>query len=393
MPTLAAARSPLRICLVYDCLFPHTVGGAERWYANLGERLAREGHEVTYLTLRQWEGRAAPGPPGVKVLAVGPSMELYAGGRRRVLPPLAFGLGVAWHLLRHGSYDVVHTASFPYFPLLAAAAVRPLRRFRLVVDWHEVWSRAYWRRYLGPAGVIGWWIQRLCARVPQLAFCFSRLHAARLSEIGLGGAPTLLEGEYAGSLELPRPEPPDPVVLFAGRHVPEKRVPALVRAVATVREVLPELTCDIYGDGPERPRVEALVSELGLADAVWLHGIVTDKVLERALRRALCMVLPSRREGYGLIVVEASALGVPSIVAAGEDNAAVELVEDGENGVVAASGAPRDLAAAILEVHAAGDALRQSTAAWFDRNARRLSLGGSVERLLACYSGDEGRQP
>src|SRR5262249_53168892 len=44
----------MRVCLVYDCLFPHTVGGAERWYANLAERLAAEGHEVTYLTLRQW---------------------------------------------------------------------------------------------------------------------------------------------------------------------------------------------------------------------------------------------------------------------------------------------------------------------------------------------------
>jgi hypothetical protein len=44
----------MRICLVYDCLYPHTVGGAERWYRDVAERLAAEGHEVTYLTLRQW---------------------------------------------------------------------------------------------------------------------------------------------------------------------------------------------------------------------------------------------------------------------------------------------------------------------------------------------------
>ncbi len=40
--------------LVYDCLFPYTVGGAERWYRDLAERLCADGHEVTYLTLRQW---------------------------------------------------------------------------------------------------------------------------------------------------------------------------------------------------------------------------------------------------------------------------------------------------------------------------------------------------
>ena len=58
--------SPVRICLVYDCLFRYTVGGAERWYRNLGERLAAEGHEVTYLTLRQWERGARSDVLGVE---------------------------------------------------------------------------------------------------------------------------------------------------------------------------------------------------------------------------------------------------------------------------------------------------------------------------------------
>ena len=57
------------------------------------------------------------------------------------------------HLARHGAdYDVVHTASFPYFPLLAAAALRSRRGYRLVVDWHEVWTREYWNAYLGAIG-------------------------------------------------------------------------------------------------------------------------------------------------------------------------------------------------------------------------------------------------
>jgi hypothetical protein len=64
----------VRVCLIYDCLFPHTVGGAERWYRNLAERLAAAGHEVTYLTLRQWEPGSEPDIPGVTVIAVGPRM-------------------------------------------------------------------------------------------------------------------------------------------------------------------------------------------------------------------------------------------------------------------------------------------------------------------------------
>src|SRR4051795_4476474 len=194
----------LRVCLVYDCLFPHTVGGAERWYRNVGERLAAEGHEVTYLTLRQWPRGADPGVPGVRVRAVGPRMGLYtASGRRRIGPPLLFGLGVLAHLVRHGGrYDVVHTASFPYFSVLAAAAVRRARVFRLVIDWHEVWTREYWEDYLGRwGGRIGHLVQRACVRVPQHAFCFARLTARRLAQEGVRGPVTVLEGEYAGGEE------------------------------------------------------------------------------------------------------------------------------------------------------------------------------------------------
>ena len=379
---------PVRICLVYDCLYPYTIGGAERWYRNLGERLAAEGHEVTMLTLRQWARGERAEVEGVDVVAVGPRMELYVEGRRRILPPLVFGAGVLWHLLRHGQrYDVVHTASFPYFSLLAAGLMRPLRRFGLVVDWHEVWSREYWREYLGRAG--GWLgaaVQRLCARIPQRAFAFSRLHAGRVRDEGVRGQVTLLEGEYRGELTARGPQPGEPVVVFAGRHIPEKRVPALVPAIARARASAPELTCDVYGDGPDRAAVEAAVREHGLEDVVRVHGFVDGDVVDGALSRALCLALPSRREGYGLVVIEAASRGTPSVVVAGPDNAATELVDEGANGVVSRSADADDLAAAILAVRAGGPALREATAAWFDANAERLSLESSLETVLGYYA-------
>ena len=93
----------MRVCIVYDCLYPYTIGGAERWYRNLAERLAAAGHDVTILTLRQWERGAEPDVPGVRVVVAGPRMSLYTNsGRRRLLPPIVFGLGVLGHLLRHG---------------------------------------------------------------------------------------------------------------------------------------------------------------------------------------------------------------------------------------------------------------------------------------------------
>jgi glycosyltransferase involved in cell wall biosynthesis len=379
----------MRVCIIYDCLFPYTVGGGERWYRNLAERLAADGHEVTYLTLRQWERDERPDAgPGVRVLSAGPRMALYTeSGRRRILPPLVFGAGVLWHLLRSGRrYDVVHTSAFPYFSLLAAAAARPLAGFELVVDWFEVWSRSYWRDYLGPVGGrIGAFVQRACARARQRAFCFSELHAMRLREEGLRGEVTVLRGLYADTGERVTPRAADPVVLFAGRLIPEKQATLAVAAIAIAAQRIDGLRGEFLGDGPERAALATAIAEHGLAGVVSAPGFADAATLDAEMRRAMCLLLPSRREGYGLVVVEASARGTPSVVVAGEDNAATELIAEGINGTVAASADPHALAGAIVRVHESGLALRQSTASWFAENAESLSLEHSVRTVLKTY--------
>jgi glycosyltransferase involved in cell wall biosynthesis len=386
----------MRVCLVYDCLYPYTVGGAERWYRNLAERLVADGHEVTYLTLRQWErGERLELDPRIRVLTVGPRMALYTSppasgpaGRRRILPPLVFGAGVLWHLLRHGRrYDVVHTCAFPYFSLLAAALVRPLARYGLVADWFEVWSRDYWRLYLGGVGGrAGELVQRLCARVPQRAFCFSQLHAKRLREQGLRGPITILRGLYAGSTTTPAaPREADPLVLFAGRLIPEKRVTVGVAAVVSAARRIEGLRAIFYGDGPEREALQDAISEHEASSFISAPGFADGAAVDADMRRALCVLLPSEREGYGMVVVEASAHATPSVVVAAPDNGAVELVADGVNGLVADNADHETIADAIVRVHEAGMEMRESTARWFEENAESLSLESSLRVVLERY--------
>ncbi len=356
---------------------------------NLAQRLRDRGHEVTYITLRQWEPGGSPNLDGISIQTVGPRMHLYGRrGRRRSFPPLAFGLGVLIHLIRHGRhYDIVHTASFPYFPLLGAALVRRPCGFRLVVDWHEVWSRSYWQRYAGTlSGSLGWCIQRVCASVPQTAFCFSELHAKRLRVGREGRTTTVLRGEYDGPTSLTPVEPREPLVVYAGRHTTEKRVPSLVAAIAHARLSRPDLRAVIFGDGPERDLVLEAVADANLGDYVSVPGFVPPGELEDALARAACLVLPSEREGYGLVVVEAAARGTPSVVVRGPENGAVELVEAGINGCIADSNAAAAVGSAILDVLDKGLALRESTARWFIDNAHRLSMSTSLETVLQAYA-------
>lgn len=380
----------MRVCLAYDCLFPWTVGGYERYMRALAEGVAAAGHEVTFVTRLQWDATNAPEIPGVRVVAVSPRDTLYgADGNRLIGPPMRYGRGVLGHLLRHrGAYDVVHVCSFPYFSLLAAGAARTRPLF---VDWPEVWSAAYWRGYLGgPAGFVGWAIQCLCARVPQQAFTLSKLHGDRLREEGLRRPPIQLGGLYDGPLQAPATveleREREPVVVFAGRHIPEKRVPAIPAAIALARDRVPGLRAIILGDGPQFDAVRTAIEAHGVGDVVSTPGFVSATDVAAAISAAACLLLPSQREGYGMVVIEAAAQGTPSIVAAGEDNAAVERIEPGVNGVVAASDAAADLADAIVATIAGGPALRASTAAWFAENAERLSVAHTTRQVLAAYA-------
>ena len=380
----------MRILLVYDCLYPNTVGGAELWLRELAERLGRE-HEVTYVTRRQWARGQNPDVAGFKVVAVSPAAALYTpGGRRRLLPALAFGAGVLAHLARRrGSYDIVHCLSYPYFSLLGARLALLGRRGRpsLFGEWLECLSPAWWRAYAGRvAGSLGLALQRLCARVSPVALVFSDHTASRLRESGFKGRlvrlPGLLSEEAVAEGETPRD---DELVLFAGRHTPDKRPLAAVEALARARGRRPGLHAVIVGEGPERPRVLERIRELGLEDSVQAPGFVERAELEGLLGRAACLLAPSLREGFGMAVLEAMARGTPAVVCEAPDNAAAELIEPGVNGRLSADSSPEALAAALLQVLEAGPELRASSREWFRRHGERLSMAESLEAVERLY--------
>ena len=148
---------------------------------------------TTSPTSRGASGRAEhrPGVPGVRVVVVSPADELYVGDRRRgsgrrcASGPACSG---TW-LRNRRRYDVVHLRSFPYFSLLAARAALAGAGVPIGVDWFEVWSREYWRDYLGRVGGRGRGSRssaRACWPRPR-AFCV--LRRARCSACASGAAP------------------------------------------------------------------------------------------------------------------------------------------------------------------------------------------------------------
>ena len=380
----------MKIALVYDRLYPQNIGGLERYYDALARGLAAS-NSVSYVT-RSPDAEGPVGSRPYRVVTVAPSSPYYnSRGNRRIWPTVRFGFGVFVHLLRHGrEYDVVQSASFPFFSVIAARLAFTLRRRhrpKLVVDWLEVWPRDYWVSYTGAVfGRVGYAIQQLCMRAPDLGVTYSAMHEARLEA---HRAPILrltgLATEMPEAADAAAEPSSVPNVVFAGRHIPEKQASLIPEVIEEARRSNGAIKATIVGDGPEREDIAETIAERGLENVVRLPGFLLDDELNQALRSAACLLLPSLREGYGLIVIEAAAYGTPCVTIDAPDNAAKELIVDGVNGFVVDNWTPENLAKAVVEVVEQGPKLRESTLSWYRSHWQELSVQSSVERLEQVY--------
>jgi len=381
----------MKIALVYDRLYPQNIGGLERYYDALARGLATS-NSVSYITRKVDDDGPPIGRRPYRVVTVAPNSPYYSQrGNRRIWPTVRFGFGVLVHLLRHGrDYDVVQSASFPFFSVLAARLAFALRRGdrpKLVVDWLEVWPRDYWVEYAGSVfGRVGYAIQQLCMRVPDQGVTYSALHEARL---GAHRAPVLrLTGLATETPEAPDAPPArdsTTEVVFAGRHIPEKQASLIPAVIQEARKSNDAIHGTIIGDGPERATILKTIADRGLGDVVRLPGFVSDEEWKEALQGAACLLLPSLREGYGLIVIEAAAYGTPCVTIDAPDNAAKELIVNGVNGFVVADWTPANLAESVVEVVRRGAELRESALAWYRDHWKELSVQSSVDRLEQVY--------
>ncbi len=116
-----------------------------------------------------------------------------------------------------------------------------------------------------------------------------------------------------------------------------KGIDTLIRAVAAVRDKhCPEVTLDIIGDGDDRLRLEHLVNVLGLQSGVRFHTSVPDSELERFYSECTVFALPSAKEGFGIVFLEAMRRGKPCI--GGEHGGTPEVIEDGADGFLVPHG-------------------------------------------------------
>jgi glycosyltransferase involved in cell wall biosynthesis len=169
------------------------------------------------------------------------------------------------------------------------------------------------------------------------------------------------------------------VVVSAGHLTDNKNHALLIEAFAKVHAVAPDWTLRIYGHGAEKNRLRARIEELGLSNSILLMGQTSPVTPE--FGKGSIFVLPSKREAFGNVLVEAMAAGLP-VVSTDADHGPRNILTDGEDGLIVPRGDVDAMAEAIRTL-VQDDGLRLKMAAAAVRNAERFHERASRERFEA----------
>ncbi|MCA0940364.1 glycosyltransferase [Salipiger pacificus] len=176
-------------------------------------------------------------------------------------------------------------------------------------------------------------------------------------------------------------------LLFTGRLAGVKGVPVLLRALAALAPRHPELRLHLIGDGPERRALEALATELGIAERCEFLGYRSQAEVAEALTGADIFVLPSFAEGVPVVLMEAMAAQVPVVTT--RIAGVPELVEHGVSGLLVPPGEAEALTEALDALLADPGTRRSMGAAGLAKVAAEFNATTEAAKLSALFSASE----
>jgi len=318
----------MKLAFVYDAVYPWVKGGAEKRIFELGKKLIQNGHEVHIFGVKWWEGADIIIHESMVLHGVCKKMELYVKGRRSISEAVLFSIRLIPHLMRE-RFDLIDVSVFPYFSCFSVKLVSVIRGTPVIFTWHEVWGD-YWYEYMGKPGFLGKLAEIMVSKMASKSIAVSEMTKNGLGSLGVGDeniriVPNGIDLKEISSIP---PSVHTCDIIFVGRLIKEKNADILLETMDQVRKVLPEIKCHIIGDGPERERLIGLVFECGLTNNVRFFGFMEYNEVIALMKSSRALVLPSSREGFGMVVIEAYACGVPVITVWGPRNAASGLVNE-----------------------------------------------------------------
>jgi glycosyltransferase involved in cell wall biosynthesis len=276
-------------------------GGAEVHVTEIFRRLASRGFDIT-LTATSFPGGARE--------TESDGMRIQRLGRIRYYYPRA-----VWNCsreTRRGRYDVVVEClnKLPFYaPVYSAVPVLAIA--------HHLFGESAFLQVSWPVATTVWAMERMIPLLYRDVPFVSISESTRNDLVARGIRPEHIQVQHCG-IRRPTVAPEDFArrgarVAYVGRLERYKQIDVLLRAMVKLSERFPEAQIDIIGRGSDRKRLEGIAQEVGVADRTRFVGFVSDEERDHLLASARVCVCPSTKEGWGLTVIEANALGTPVV--------------------------------------------------------------------------------
>ncbi|RAP03755.1 glycosyltransferase family 4 protein [Methanosphaera stadtmanae] len=327
----------MKIAFIYDTAYPWVTGGAENRIFEIGKRLRLRGHDIHVFSLGYWmETKEYYGQETIKYNdityhSVGKPMELYTkDGSRSIKEALYFAKCLV--SVNFDDFDIVDCQGFPYFSCYTSKLKTMNSKANLVITLHEVWND-YWYDYMGRKGFFGKIVEKGILHLTDNVICVSTATYENMLENNKPSNSIIISnGVNINEIIYLDPSKQYCDVIYAGRLIAEKHVDLLIKAMRKVVDVHPYAKCFIVGEGPMEDYLKHIVSTLELEKNIFFLGFYKNKEdLYKTLKSSSILVLPSLREGFGIIAIEANACGVPVITVNAKMNAAKDLINE-DNG-------------------------------------------------------------
>ncbi|WP_019201213.1 glycosyltransferase family 4 protein [Tsukamurella sp. 1534] len=281
-------------------------GGSELYLERVGQELARRGVRVTLRTAHY---------PGAARAEVRDGVRISRGGGRFTVYPLAllaivlarFGRGPLRGIRPDAVIDTQN--GIPFFARLVSGVPVTV----LVHHCH----REQWPVAGRLVARVGWFIESRLSPWLHRDSQYLTVSLPSAEELALLGVEqervAVVRNGIDPVLAVAEPRSAEPRMVVLSRLVPHKQIEDALDVLARLRRRVPGLHLDVVGSGWWDEELYAHAARLGVLDAVTFHGHVTETRKHQVLSRAWVHVMPSRKEGWGITVIEAAQHGVPTV--------------------------------------------------------------------------------
>ncbi|MGV8152512.1 MAG: glycosyltransferase family 4 protein [Candidatus Nanoarchaeia archaeon] len=325
----------MKIAIIYDMIYPFSIGGAEIRNYEISKIFLKNGHEVHLYGIKSWKGPKVIKKEGLILHGICKYGGLYnQKGERKIIRQIEFAWALLPELLKN-NFDIIDTSSLGYFHCFTTALACKIKKIPLIITWHQYFSD-YWYLYLGKTkGNIGKIIENLTLRLTKNNLAVSKTTKKEMLKNKAKEVFLNYNGVNLKEIKKINKENNLYDVIFAGRLINQKNVSLLLEATKLLKKDFKNIKVAIIGEGPDKKRLIELSKELKIEENIDFLGFLKNKKeVYRIMKKSKVFVLPSLLEGFGIVVIEANACGLPCIVVNEKWNASKELIKNNYNGFI-----------------------------------------------------------